>query len=126
MDHIQASFQLSNGALALLTADWLTPQESPSFGDTRFIVMGTEGSAHLRAYAADHLLIVSNKRGAYEPELPAGTEDTFVADMIDAIERGEELFIPTRDVFATAQACLLAQESARRRGEFVAISPFEL
>ena len=125
-DHVQASYQLSDGSLATLTADWLTPQKSPSFGDTRFIVMGTEGSAHLRAYAEDHLLIVSNKRGAYEPELPAGTEDTFVVNMIDAIERGEDLFIPTRDVFATAQACLLAQESARRWGEFVAISPFEL
>lgn len=126
-DHVQASFQLSGGALATLTADWLTPQDAPSFGDTRFIVMGTEGSAHLRAYAQDHLLIVSNKRGgAYEPVLPQGTGGAFVADMIDAIERGEDLFIPTRDVFATSQACLIAQESARRGGEFLAIEPFDL
>ena len=47
-DHMQASFELSDGALATLTADWLTPQAAPSFGDTRFIVMGTAGSAHLR------------------------------------------------------------------------------
>ena len=46
--------------------------------------------------------------------------------MIDAIERGEDLFIPTRDVFATSQACLIAQESARRGGEFLAIEPFDL
>ena len=126
IDHIQASFQLSDGALATLTADWLTPQQSPSFGDTRFILMGTEGSAHLRAYAQDHLLIVSNKKGAYEPELPPDTGGTFVANMIDAIERGEDLFIPTRDVFATAQACLLAQESAKMGGEFIEIPPFDL
>ena len=88
--------------------------------------MGTEGSAHLRAYAQDHLLIVSNKRGAYEPELPTGTGSTFVADMIDAIERGDELFIPTRDVLATAQACLIAQESAKRGGEFLEIPTFDL
>ena len=125
-DHVQASFQLSDGALATLTADWLTPQQSPSFGDTRFIIMGTEGSAHLRAYAQDHLLIVSNKKGAYEPELPPDTGGTFVANMIDAIERGEDLFIPTRDVFATAQACLLAQESAKMGGEFIEIPPFDL
>lgn len=125
-DHVQASYQLSDGSLATLTADWLTPQESPSFGDTRFIVMGTEGSAHLRAYAEDHLLIISNKRGAYEPEMPKGTGNAFVADMIDAIERSQDLFIPTRDVFATAQACLQAQESARRGGEFIAIPSFDL
>src|SRR5690606_39182683 len=67
VDHIQASFQLSDGSGALVTADWLTPEDSPSFGDTRFIIMGTEGSAHLRAYAGDHLLIVSNKKGVLEP-----------------------------------------------------------
>jgi predicted dehydrogenase len=125
-DHVQASFQLSDGALATLTADWLTPQQSPSFGDTRFILMGTEGSAHLRAYAQDHLLIVSNKRGAYEPAMPQGGGGDFVENMIDAIERGEELFIPTRQVLATAQACLLAQESAQRGGDFVDIPAFEL
>ena len=126
IDHIQASFQLSDGALATLTADWLTPQQSPSFGDTRFILMGTEGSAHLRAYAEDRLLIVCNKKGAYEPELPPDTGGAFVANMIDAIERGEDPFIPTRDVFATAQACLLAQESARGGGEFIKVAPFAL
>ena len=126
IDHVQASFQLSDGALATLTADWLTPQQSPSFGDTRFILMGTEGSAHLRAYAEDHLFIVSNKKGAYHPELPADTGDAFVENMINALERGEDLFIPTRDVFTTAQACLLAQESASRGGEFLAIPPFDL
>jgi predicted dehydrogenase len=124
-DHVQASFQLSDQSLATLTADWLTPQESPSFGDTRVIVMGTEGSAHLRAYAQDQLLIVSNKRGAYEPVLPAGAGTAFVADMIDALERNEALFIPTRDVLATAQACLIAQQSAQRGGEFLAIPTFE-
>ena len=126
IDPVQASVQLSDGALATLTADWLTPQQSPSFGDTRFILMGTEGSAHLRAYAQDHLLIVSNKKGAYKPDLPPDTGDAFVENMIEAIERSEELFIPTRDVFATAQACLMAQESAGRGGEFLAIPSFDL
>lgn len=125
-DHVQASFQLSDGALATLTADWLTPQQSPSFGDTRFTVMGTEGSAHLRAYAQDHLLIVSNKRGAYEPDMPEDTGGAFVENMIDAIERGEDLFIPTREVLATAQACLYAQESARRGGAFAQIPTLDL
>ena len=125
-DHIQASFELSDGALATLTADWLTPQAAPSFGDTRFIIMGTAGSAHLCAYADDHVLIATHDRPPYAPELPADQSGAFVANLIDAIERGTDLFIPTRSVFATAQACLLAQESARQGGAFLRIPPFEL
>ena len=125
-DHVQASFALSDGSLATLTADWLTPQASPAFGDTRFIIMGTAGSAHLRAYAGDHLLIATNEGDPYTPELPEGRSDEFVANLIDAIEGGDDPFIPTRSVFATAQACLLAQESARQGGAFLPIPSFSL
>jgi predicted dehydrogenase len=121
IDHVQASFQLSNGSLATLTADWLTPESSPAFGDTRFILMGTRGSAHLRAYAGDHLLIVSDQTGTREADLPADRGDSFVQDVISALERGSELFIPTHDVLAVSKACLMAQESARRNGEFLHI-----
>ena len=76
MDHVQASFQLSSAAGAVLTADWLTPEDSPSFGDTRFIIMGTRGSAHLRAYAADTLLIVADGRGATSRTSPVNTSAT--------------------------------------------------
>ena len=76
------------------------------------------------------MLLLGKKMGldltALLEAIQASYGGSFVADMIDAIERGEELFIPTRDVFATAQACLQAQESARREGEFVAIPSFDL
>lgn len=121
-DHIQASFQLDNGALAVLTADWLTPQASPSFGDTRFIMMGTEGSAHLRAYAGNHVLVASDKTGVRELDLPPSRTDAFVADMINAIERGEEPAISTADVLAVANACIAAEESARQGGAFLPIA----
>ncbi len=120
-DHVQASFQLDNGALATATADWLTPRDARSFGDTRFIIMGTEGSAHLRAYADDHLLIASNKSGMYMPELPPSTQHVFVENMIDALARGEENFISTHDTLAVANACITAEESARQGGRFLEI-----
>ncbi|MDE2799023.1 MAG: hypothetical protein OXI94_10190, partial [Gemmatimonadota bacterium] len=120
-DHVQASFQLDNGALATATADWLTPKDARSFGDTRFIIMGTEGSAHLRAYADDHVLIVSNKSGTYEPKLPPSTNHAFVENMIDALSRGEENSISTDDTLAVANACITAEESARKGGKFLPI-----
>lgn len=120
-DHVQASYQLSNGALATLTADWLTPKDAKSFGDTRFIIMGTEGSAHLRAYADNHVLVVSNKSGTYEPTLPPSQGD-FVQNMMDAWSKGTEHFISTQDVLAVAQACISAEQSAAQNGAFISIS----
>lgn len=120
-DHVQASFRLSDGALATLTADWLTPQKARSFGDTRCIVMGTTGSAHLRAYADDELLLVTDDREPWSPDLPAGRGDVFVRDMLAAWDRGDEHFISTADVLAVARACLLAQKSAGNGGEYLTI-----
>ena len=120
-DHVQASFQLSNGACALVTADWLTPGKSSSFGDTRFILMGTKGSAHLRAYAADNLLIVTDNKGSYEPELRPGGTVPFVQDMIEAIAQHREHLISTSDVLQAARASIFAEESVRQGGTFLNI-----
>lgn len=126
IDHAQASFRLENGSLATLTADWLTPQASPSFGDTRFILMGTRGSAHLRAYADDHLYVVSEAKGAHTPTLPEGRGQRVVEDLITAIERGQKPPIDKRDVLSVALACLRAQESAGKDGQWTEIEPFAL
>jgi predicted dehydrogenase len=126
IDHAQASFSLDDGSLATLTADWLTPQASPSFGDTRFIIMGTRGSAHLRAYAQDHLYVVSEAKGAYEALLPSARGSVFVQELITAIEHGQSPFINTRDVFATAYAGLQAQESAKLGGQFITLDDMGL
>ncbi len=120
-DHVQASFALSDGARAVLTADWLTPPASPYWGDTRFIIMGSKGTAHLRAYAENHVLVLSDERGSTELSVEKVNAKPFVAEMIDSLENGRELFVSTDDVFAVAKACLAAEESARRGGEFIRI-----
>ena len=121
-DHVQASIQLATGALATVTADWLTPQNSPAFGDTRFIIMGTAGSAHLRAYAEDGLLICSEEAGRYTPELPEDGSAHFVANMIDAFERDEENSVSTQDVFSVSRVCLAAERSAKAGGEMIRLN----
>jgi predicted dehydrogenase len=120
-DHVQASFRLSNGACAVVTADWLTPLSSPSWGDTRFIIMGTEGSAHLKAYNGNHVLIVSNKKGTVEPALDVYKTPPFMENLIRAYEQGEETFISTADVFAVARTCIAAEESIEQGGAWVTI-----
>lgn len=119
-DAVQASFMLSNGAIATVTADWLVPPSAPYWGDTRFIIMGTKGCAHLRAYADNHVLIVSDDHGVHE--LPIEEHKvTFVEDLVDSLENGRELFVSTKDVLAVAQACIKAEESAKRGGEYLKI-----
>ena len=81
--------------------------------------MGTKGSAHLRAYAEDGLLICSEENGRYMPELPAAGPDRFVEDMIDAFERSEEHSVTTQDVLSVSSACLAAERSARGGGELI-------
>ena len=118
-DHIQASIQLSTGALATATADWLTPQNSPSFGDTRFIIMGTAGSAHLGAYAEDRLLICSESAGRYTPEMPETSNAAFVEEMIGAFEKGGEHTVSTQDVLSVSRTCLAAERSVKNNGELI-------
>ncbi len=121
IDHAQASFSLENGTMAILTADWLTPQASPSFGDTRFILMGTRGSAHLRAYGDDDLYVVSEAKGAYSPTLPPDRGAHFVQEFIRAIEHSQTPFISKQDVLAVSLACLRAQQSAQADGRWIPI-----
>jgi predicted dehydrogenase len=121
-DHVQASIQLSTGALATATADWLTPQNSPSFGDTRFILMGTEGSAHLSAYAEDGLLICSEKKGRYSPDFPEPSRAGFVERMVSAYEANEENSVSTQDVMSVSRTCIAAEKSAKNGGELIRLS----
>jgi len=120
-EHVQASFTLSDGAGAVLTADWLTPPTSPYWADTRFIVMGSKGSAHLRSYAQDHVLVFSDSRGSTELPLDTVLPEASAIEMIAALESGRELFVSTEDVFSVAKACLAAEKSVRDGGSFIHI-----
>ena len=83
--------------------------------------MGTRSSAHLQAYADDGLLIVTDGKGAYEPDFSGKSRGNFVESMVDAFERDEDHFISTQDVLAVSTATIAAEESARRGGEFLKI-----
>ena len=84
--------------------------------------MGTEGSAHLKAYAEDGLLICSEKKGRYSPELPGSSKAGFVEQMISAYEANEENSVSTQDVLSVSKTCLAAVRSAKSGGELIQLS----
>ena len=81
--------------------------------------MGTEGSAHLRAYAENGLLICSESKGRYCPELPETSNARYVELAVDAFSRGQEASVSTQDIMSVARTCLAAERSAKLGGELI-------
>lgn len=115
-DHARTCFELDGGSTALVTADWLWPEEAPSFGETRVIVTGTEGTATLRAWTKSELEVALTGTGVEQVPMPTVELKQFVDDFVAAIKAGNAPPISNRDVFQTAHACLLARESADNDG----------
>jgi len=120
-DHARTSFEFDDGATAMITADWLWPEEAPSFGETRIIVTGTKGTATLRAWTKSELEVALTGTGLEEVPMPQVELKQFVDDFVAAIKAGNAPPISNRDVFQTAHGCLMARESADNNGEPVRI-----
>ena len=123
-DHARTHFELDDGSTAVITSDWLWPEEAPSFGEGRVLVTGTKGTATLRSWTKSELEIAVTGAGAQELEMPAIELRAFIDDFVDAIANGREPPISNRDVFQTANACLIARESAERGGTLESIPQF--
>jgi len=85
-------------------------------GEGRVLVTGTEGTATLRSWTKSELEVALSGTGAQELELPKVELQQFVDDYVDALQSDKEPPIGNRDVFQTAQACLVARESADSGG----------
>jgi len=120
-DHVRSCFDLGDGSAAFITADWLWPDEAPSFGETRIIASGTKGTATLCAWAKNELEVALTGSGAEQVDLPKVELKQFVDDFVNAIKTGNAPPISNRDVFQTAHACLLARQSAESDGAPVSI-----
>ena len=79
-----------------------------------------DSALHVR-HGRGRLLVVADGKGAYEPDFSARSHGNFVENMVSGFEKGEENFITTEDVLAVSKATIMAEESARRGGEFLKI-----
>jgi len=115
-DHARTFFELDDGSVAIITGDWLWPDEAPSFGESRVIVTGTKGTATLRSWTKSELEVALTGEGAQEVEMPKIELRAFIDGFVEAVESGEKPPVSNRDVFQTAQAALLAREAADSGG----------
>ena len=99
-------FGMNDGMMASLTVDYLNPATSPSHGDDRIRVVGTEGVLEVR----DGEIKLINGQGVQYPE-KSQTED-FFADFLGQVSGGAPCRISAQEVFAVTRGALLAQMAA--------------
>jgi predicted dehydrogenase len=111
----------SETAHGYLRVDWYTPQGLPTWGDSRLLILGTEGYIELRKYVdiagrpgADHLFVIDG----------AGTEYLDCSDVAlhyyphlvqDVINRTETA-CPQQHTFEVMRLAITAQQHAAKRG----------
>ena len=109
----------NNGATGYYRVDWLTPQGLRSWGDGRYIILGTKGYIELRKYTdpttsngSDQLILVDEKG---EQRIPVAGQvgfpffGKFILDCLN----GTEYSMTQEHVFKAAELCLLCQQKAR-------------
>ncbi|MEO6848908.1 MAG: Gfo/Idh/MocA family oxidoreductase [Chthoniobacterales bacterium] len=110
-DNVALAFEMSDGASATITADYLRPATAPSHGDDRLRVMGTEGYVEVRNDEC-HLCA----QGEPEQKLPLEpvSHEQMGRDML-ASALGERNCLPWKDTFRVTEVCLKARDAADQR-----------
>ena len=109
-----------NGASGYFRVDWFTPEGLGTWGDGRFIILGTEGYIELRKYTdiatghgGDQLFLVD---GQGEHRIPCAGKVgfPFFGQLILDCLNGTEHAMTQEHTFKAAELCLLAQEMSDR------------
>lgn len=98
-------FTLSDGSLASINLDYYRPPNSPTHGDDRIRIAGSEGVIEVR-HARVHLI-----RDRDEEPATACPRQIF-ADFLDHVAGAATALVKAPETFAVTRACLLAQRSA--------------
>lgn len=101
-------FTLAGDVFASASLDYLRPPTSPTHGDDRVRVMGTEGAIEVRG--GQVYLINAETEG--EAVLPPACDRQIFQDFVEHIEGETTAILTPEDVFAVTEACLLARQSA--------------
>jgi predicted dehydrogenase len=108
-DHASLLLRMSNGASATARLDYLRPQTSPSHGDDRLRVAGTEGVVELR-YPDPAINVLATGKKPYTVE-PDPVPNLFVA-FVHALQKGQPSPIPAEDCFYITDVVLKARDAA--------------
>lgn len=118
-DFGEASLVGNNGASGYYRVDWLTPKGLSSWGDGRYVILGTKGYIELRKYVdpatkngGDQLILVDEEG---EKRIPVSGQvgfpffGKFILDCLN----GTEHSMTQEHVFKAAELCLICQQKAR-------------
>lgn len=106
--------------LAAIRIDWFTPDASPTWGDGRLFIQGTDGFIELRKrtdigrpHASDNLFLVNGSKSEMIPcsDTPLPYFPRLVADVQDRAETA----VPQARTFAAMRIAIEAQATAERR-----------
>lgn len=111
----------SEGCTGYIRVDWFTPDGLATWGDGRFVIMGSEGYIEMRKYidiagrpGTDHLFLVNKEKTEYMDcsalELPYGRQ------LIDDIRHRTETAMSQERCFLASDLALKAQARATRLG----------
>jgi predicted dehydrogenase len=108
-NHASLLLELSNGGSATARLDYLRPETTPTHGDDRLRLAGTEGILETRGDQPRLMLVTSKKK----PELidPGSTSKLFV-EFVEAIRADRPYRIPAEDCFYATEVVLKARDAA--------------
>lgn len=116
-DSCAAVFELSNGAFATMTADFLRPSTAPTYGDDRIRIAGTTGV--LEAVSNEGAVRLINDAGETVVRAESGSVAFYSEILSDS--KAEFPLVAPADGFLLTEAVLSARDSADRNGMFVTI-----
>lgn len=119
-DYGEASLLGANGATCSIRVDWLNPDGARVWGDSRTMILGTDGYLELRKShdlcrdpGSDHVYLV-NHQGEHHLQVAGRVGFSYFGQLIrDCLDRTCTAMSPAH-TFKAAELALLAQQQARR------------
>ena len=109
--YAQIQMRLDDGVVGTVQVDWLSPDAAPYWGDMRFMMTGTKGSAEVRMWPEAQALVATLDKPPFTLELPAEAPSVGV-DFLRAIIEGRDTSLSTEDCLEATRLTILARQAA--------------
>jgi predicted dehydrogenase len=104
--------ELTNGGSATARLDYLRPSPSPTHGDDRLRLAGTEGVLEARG-GESKLMLVTKKKQPYT--IDAGSTANLFVEFVECLRAAKPYRIPAEDCFYATEVVLKAREAADQK-----------